>query len=78
MKPARRPASSRRYDVDAAFMLFQRHEGGIHALWAPTLAADSGTDGGEVTEVRFAPNVAPAAPGQITVLPRGMSYRTDK
>jgi hypothetical protein len=24
MKPARRPASSRRYDMDAAFMLFQR------------------------------------------------------
>jgi hypothetical protein len=34
------------YDVDAAFMLFQQHESGIHALW-------SGAGEGSVTEVRF-------------------------
>jgi hypothetical protein len=30
--PARRPAEPGGYDVDAAFMSYQQHESGIHAV----------------------------------------------
>ena len=30
--PPTAPAPARGYDMDAAFMLFQRHEGGIHVV----------------------------------------------
>jgi hypothetical protein len=52
------------YDVNAAFMSFQPHEGGIHAVWP-------GSGEASVTEVRFRCVLWPVARRERTAINLG-------